>query len=109
MPRAKLVKCKGCGRRFKKSELSKAGYCKDCRLDHMIKVITQLKEKRGYYYRKWRKAWLKARRKHKKAIKQLKEKRGPIYEKWLRGMLTPIRPYVGMEKMREMYGLHSAR
>ena len=75
----------------------------------MIKVITQLKEKRGYYYRKWRKAWLKARRKHKKAIKQLKEKRGPIYEKWLRGMLTPIRPYVGMEKMRETYGLHSAR
>ena len=104
MPRAKLVKCKGCGQRFKKSELSKAGYCKNCRLDHMIKVLKQLKEKRGYYYQKWRKAWLKARRKHRKAIRQLKEKRGPVYEKWLKAMLNPIRYYPGLEKMRERYG-----
>jgi len=59
MPRAKFVKCKGCGRRFKKSELSRAGYCKDCRLNHMLKVIRQLHEKRGYYYRKWKKNWEK--------------------------------------------------
>ena len=57
MPRAKFVKCKGCGKRFKKSELSRAGYCKYCRLNHMLKVIKQLHEKRGYYYRKWKKNW----------------------------------------------------
>ena len=104
MSRAKLVKCKGCGQRFKKSELSKAGYCKNCAMDHMIKVIKQLKEKRGYYYQKWRKNWLKARRKMMKVARQLKQKQGPYYEKWRARMLNPIRRYLSLEKMRERYG-----
>ena len=75
MPRAKFVKCKGCGKRFKKSELSRAGYCKDCRLNHMLKVIRQLHEKRGYYYRKWKKNWEKGIR--KALEKKLRKKRVP--------------------------------
>jgi len=86
MPKAKYTKCKGCGKKFKKSELSRAGYCKDCAMKHLIKVITHLHNKKGYYYRKWKKAYEKSYEKRRKAVEQLINKQGPIYEKWRRGL-----------------------
>ena len=100
MPRAKLVKCKGCGRRFKKSELSRAGYCKDCRLDHMSKVIKQLYFKKGYYYHKWRKNWLKSKPKLDVVIRQLREKRGPYYDRWRRAMIISMQEFIARESSR---------
>jgi len=86
MKRGGKVRCKGCGRRFKKSELNKKGYCKECAEKRLLKAIEQLYFKKGYYYRKWKKAYEKSYEKRRKAIEQLISKRGPIYEKWRRGL-----------------------
>ena len=86
MKRGGKVRCKGCGRRFKKSELNRSGYCKKCGIKHWLKVVKQLHNKKGYYYRKWKKAYEKSYEKRRKAVEQLINKQGPIYEKWRRGL-----------------------
>jgi len=46
--------CKICRR--KKNNLSYKGYCPECAIKKVKAVGAQMKEKRGYYYRRWRKA-----------------------------------------------------
>lgn len=48
-----MKKCKLC---YKEAKLNRKGHCPDCAFKRAALAVKQMREKKGYFYEKWKKA-----------------------------------------------------
>ena len=69
MTGSKIVKCVDCQREFPRKELNRKLRCPDCAIVVLRDCMTQMMEKSGPYYEKWKQACLEKAGRYAEGIK----------------------------------------